>query len=61
MEKIKSVSVELANKIDEIINSKVENETYLLVESLFILNELKELISEEHEQRTKNQLNIKNL
>ena len=56
MQNIKSVSVELSNKIDEIINSKVKNETYLLVESLIILEELKELISKEHDQRTQNQL-----
>jgi hypothetical protein len=56
MQKIKSVSVELSNKIEEMINSKVKNETYLLVESLIILEELKELISKEHDQRTQNQL-----
>jgi hypothetical protein len=56
MQNIKSVSVELSNKIEEMINSKVKNETYLLVESLIILEELKELISKEHDQRTKNQL-----
>ena len=56
MQNIKNVSVELSNKIDEIINSKVKNETYLLVESLIILEELKELISKEHDQRTQNQL-----
>lgn len=56
MQNIKSVSVELNNKIEEIINSKVENETYLLVEALIILEELKELISKEHDQRTQNQL-----
>jgi hypothetical protein len=56
MKNIKSVSVELSNKIEEMINSKVKNETYLLVESLIILEELKELISKEHDQRTQNQL-----
>jgi hypothetical protein len=56
MQNIKSVSVELSNKIEEMINSKVKNETYLLVESLIILEELKELISKEHDQRTQNQL-----
>ena len=55
MQNIKSVSVELSNKIEEMINSKVKNETYLLVESLIILEELKELISKEHDQRTQNQ------
>jgi hypothetical protein len=60
MQNIKSVSVELSNKIDEMINSKVKNETYLLVESLIILEELKELISKEHDQRTQNQLNTMN-
>ena len=56
MQNIKSVSIELSNKIEKMINSKVENETYLLVESLIILEELKELISKEHDQRTQNQL-----
>ena len=56
MQNIKSVSIELSNKIEKMINSKVENETYLLVESLIILEELKELMSKEHDQRTKNQL-----
>jgi hypothetical protein len=56
MQNIKSVSVELSNKIEEMINSKVKNETYLLVESLIILEELKELISKEHDQRTQKQL-----
>jgi hypothetical protein len=56
MQNIKNVSIELSNKIEEMINSKVENETYLLVESLIILEELKELISKEHDQRTQNQL-----
>ena len=60
MQNIKSVSVELNNKIEEIINSKVENETYLLVEALIILQELKELIGKEHDQRTQNQLTQKN-
>lgn len=60
MQNIKSVSVELNNKIEEVMNSKVENETYLLVEALIILEELKELISKEHDQRTQNQLTQKN-
>jgi hypothetical protein len=60
MQNIKNISVELSNKIEEMINSKVKNETYLLVESLIILEELKELISKEHDQRTKNQLTQKN-
>ncbi len=42
------------------MNSKVENETYLLVEALIILEELKQLISKEHDQRTQNQLTQKN-
>ena len=60
MQNIKSVSVELSNKIEEMINSKVKNETYLLVESLIILEELKQLISKEHDQRTQNQLTQRN-
>ena len=60
MQNIKSVSVELNNKIEEVMNSKIENETYLLVEALIILEELKELISKEHDQRTQNQLTQKN-
>jgi hypothetical protein len=60
MQNIQSVSVELNNKIEEIMNSKVENETYLLVEALIILEELKQLISKEHDQRTQNQLTQKN-
>lgn len=60
MQNIKSVSVELNNKIEEVMNSKVENETYLLVEALIILEELKELISKEHDQRTQNQLTQRN-
>jgi hypothetical protein len=60
MKNIKSVSVELSNKIEEMMNSKVKNETYLLIESLIILEELKQLISKEHDQRTQNQLTQKN-
>jgi hypothetical protein len=60
MQNIKSVSVELSNKIEEMMNSKVKNETYLLIESLIILEELKQLISKEHDQRTQNQLTQKN-
>jgi hypothetical protein len=59
MQNIKSVSVELSNKIEEMMNSKVKNETYLLIESLIILEELKQLISKEHDQRTQNQLTNK--
>ena len=60
MQNIKSVSVELNNKIEEIMNSQVKNETYLLIESLIILEELKQLISKEHDQRTQNQLTQRN-
>jgi hypothetical protein len=31
MQNIKNVSIELSNKIEEMINSKVENETYLSI------------------------------
>jgi hypothetical protein len=53
---IQSIAVELKNTIDEIINSEVENETYLLAESLVLLNLLKGLIDVEHEKRCLAQL-----